>query len=827
MTTLPDYPLRENLALVNEGDIADYLRMMFRHVDDWEGRTFGLRGIGEPGTPQDGKFKENLWVLPEYEGVDPAANVTVHVARWSQYHVAAFMLPAVLYPGSHGLKMEDRHVAAFTTLVVDIDSGDIDAKLDYLQRALHPMLPTMIVYSGGVTDNGQPKRHVYWALTEPADDVSRVARLRLELAIKCGGDQAFGRMAQVVRIPGSVHAKYGHAKAVQIAEYHPGREYDLGELAERIEAMQPMPGLPAPERQQHNPLLGPTPVATALTTDIHAGGVDGDNRWTRFNQVAGWNLRMARIGKISVNQAWHDTNAWCVAHMVPPWAEEKIHQEFTALWQRDIQANGPFPDPEAPQAAAGVVSAGPAGRQLVPLNTRDNLLSFAAHKWALTQPGPRRHLVQGLLMAAVPHLFVAEGGAGKSMLGLDLAMQLAASGPDFPTAWLGRPVTPEAHDGAVIFLTAEDSKDEVHIRMRDLDPSGEVIARAGDRLVVVPMMEAGGMFQVAQQGPNGVAEATKAFSDFLSAAALLPKVSLVMIDTLNSSLHGDENSAVVIAQFFNAATRVCSQIGAALMLMHHTRKPHVSRGGDVSSALDKAMNNTRGSGAIKDNVRVQLSIWQEDDYFRIMGKMKLEPRERQLYRFAVTKANNPEMLKEQLYLLRDDRTGLLQDVSAQVADAVKATPEEERDAWIVAVVKLAAEQKHPFSQTGPSGFFRRKVQLPLPLKNISAAKWEGRGKVEGQGIIDVLVDKGLLARADQKGKMAGYLDVPGGPLDRPPTGEYHPDPGSWKAPDWAAEYYFDPFDKVVLKRTASLTGPGVEGAQRTMNFAPGEAVNGL
>ena len=51
-------------------------------------------------------------------------------------------------------------------LVVDLDEGDISAKRDHLIRNLGPA--TLTIESGGLTEAGQPKLHLWWKLTEPA-----------------------------------------------------------------------------------------------------------------------------------------------------------------------------------------------------------------------------------------------------------------------------------------------------------------------------------------------------------------------------------------------------------------------------------------------------------------------------------------------------------------------------------------------------------------------------------------------------------------------------------------------------------------------------------
>jgi hypothetical protein len=82
----------------------------------------------------------------------------------------------------------------------------------------------------------------------------------------------------------------------------------------------------------------------------------------------------------------------------------------------------------------------------------------------------REWLVHGLVPQKTVTLFGGDGGTGKSLLALQLAVAVAAG-----TAWIGKPVS----HGRVIFLSAEDDDDELHRRLNDiLQAEGQHSARA-------------------------------------------------------------------------------------------------------------------------------------------------------------------------------------------------------------------------------------------------------------------------------------------------------------------------------------------------------------
>ncbi|MEJ8570764.1 phage/plasmid primase, P4 family [Microbaculum marinum] len=226
-------------------------------------------------------------------------------------------------------------------ILVDLDHGDIAAKRDHLVRHLgHPSLE---VASGGITDDGQAKRHLYWRLIEAAsgEDVVRVAALRGLLAARVDGDPAFRSGHQPIRVAGTIHGKGGRRASVRILAQG-AHEYELGELAEIIAGMPPMPGLPGPlERDRVGP-GGLTPHDLATTT-IAAGGQGGETRFTALSKVIGHWLRNARLGVCTIEAAWNAVQDHNAAMMVPPWEEDRLRREFDALLAKDIADKGHLP----------------------------------------------------------------------------------------------------------------------------------------------------------------------------------------------------------------------------------------------------------------------------------------------------------------------------------------------------------------------------------------------------------------------------------------------------------------------------------------------------
>lgn len=280
---------------------------------------------------------------------DLAVKLT-HQADWAaQSGMALFVVPGTVHETGAA---RSEHIAQMQVVLVDIDHGDIDAKRSHLIQ--HLGTPTLEVASGGVTPEGQNKRHLYWRLTEPAEgeDIARVCRARQMIAAKVGGDPAFKSAHQPIRVAGSIHAKSGVKRLVSILDYRPV-DHDLGELAEAIFAMPPMEGLAA-EGLDFNtaPTDGGT-VPELFARPVREGGVDGTTRFDALSRVIGYWIRRCREGHVTPAEAWGEIVAYNEARIDPLWPEARLQQEAERLWRRDQARNGDTPDGDAVENTGG------------------------------------------------------------------------------------------------------------------------------------------------------------------------------------------------------------------------------------------------------------------------------------------------------------------------------------------------------------------------------------------------------------------------------------------------------------------------------------------
>jgi hypothetical protein len=783
-----NYPIKENIALVDDGAVETYLSELFAYVE-WEPHhIIALRPQGEKGTPKEGRPGGDVWLQPGLTGFDAVVEtIKKYVRAYAGDHQAAFTIPAVLNRPSGSAEA----VGLFTAVVVDIDKGDTGSALAHATN--HLGAPTMIVESGGVTDAGSAKLHLYYRLTEPTQDIVSVMKARHMLAVKLGGDRAFGmpksdrtglgRAHQPIRIPGSVHAKNGQPKKVGMVKAD-GPDHELLEFIEKLEAMPPAPGVDAGDDAAGEQLrigfgqamggkfvFGPGAISNpfereeigaALSGEIKEGG-DGDrNRWTEFSRVAGHYIREARDGIIDLVTAEDLTRGWMNAKMSPPWPEDRFKREFVALYQKDQRAAKNVALAEA-QGAVPVVIQADGTRADVGLE------AFGEVRWSGREKPKRQFMVEGLIQPGKHHLLVAEGGAGKTFMSLELIAKVAA--PREGDAWLGKKIDP-AHCGAVVMFTTEDDTDEITIRLHELNVMDRVAeATKAGRFYIVPTIEAGGSFPLVARAKDGTPKLSPRWEYWLTEISRVPNLKLVVIDTANSVMHGEENSATVINEFVQALTVVCGGLGAAVLVLHHVRKA----GQEPIRTPEDMLNAIRGSGAISASFRVAIGVWHESEYEKVLKAAGEAVREKALYRFAVVKGNNPELMPGVGYLLRN-RVGFLEDATARMVAATKAGGQE-RAAWVLWAFQFADAQGYPLS---PRAVWDRRAALPGPVRSMSKHEFDSvLGDLRAGGKLVEIV--GHTGRAKE---LNGALVGPDSPFlaPMPPersAGKFRHDPEGW------------------------------------------------
>jgi len=573
MSGLYAYPLSDNSALYDSAQVETYLKLLFRNVDWNDGEVISLLGIGEKGTPREGEFRERKIVAPAFIG---AAHQ--HLRRWAEWHVAGFIVPAVLSgAAARDEKATVDKVVALTAIILDIDSGDTEAKRSYATAALGQ--PSLIVASGGTTETGDRKMHVYWLLNEASEEVERVAALRKTLAQKVGGDPSFGRATQVIRIPGSVHAKNGHATTCSIIAQS-DMEYCLDDLAEIIADLRPMAGIEPAQPEPAGGLMDFTPkfdsAVDALHRDVHAGGEEL-TRWGEFSKVAGFYIAEARAGRIALDAAYQAANGWMLEHMVPPWPQQRFDQEFKALVNVDVTRHGPFP-----QALLQQAQAQPAATVIEP--------TPASFPIAQAIP-PRPWMLGRWLMRGKVTAVIAPGGVGKSSLMNGICLSVASGKELLGKTVYGGPLK------AWYWNLEDDSDSLARQRVAAAIHHGILAADVEGRLFVDSGPE-GAELCVAVEDRNSFTIIEPVFAN-VTEAIRRQGIDVLIVDPFVSSHRVNENDNNKIDAVAKRWARVAVETGCAVVLVHHSRKLD----GDAVTA-----DSARGAGALNNAARITLVL---------------------------------------------------------------------------------------------------------------------------------------------------------------------------------------------------------------------------
>lgn len=727
-------------------DIETYFGMLFGDYNWSDDDMLEIRLLGEKDT-KSSEFRHSITIQPSLQGQDVAFFIGSKKEEWEKGNIGVFVCPAPL----SGQRANDSSVKSFSTALLDIDAGNTAARLSWLEGLFG--VPTMVVASGGKTEDGSDKLHVYYKFTEQNETPVQVAALREAMAALCGADASFKRIPQVVRVPGTAHTKGGRAGRCRILKYTPTSLYDFAELANIAREAQPMPGVG--RKTQSDSVRTPTggmnfsgvvekpSTGKALTSDVAEGGAVV-NRWSQFSLVAGHHIYTARRGDITIEEAYQRAAGWVMAHMQPAWDSDRIEREFNSLLAHDQTKYG---DLAAASAATSQV--------IVPSQTTISdvdpeagihetgepyLYKFAPHRMYAGDPPPRRFLIEGLILAAKAQLLVAEAGAGKTYLELHLALIMACG----EGLWLGQRATNHAGKHVVV-LIAEDDRDEIHFRLEEIDPGGVLRAKAGNRLIIIAMPDSGGTFPLVEKDRGGNPLPSGRWLQLWQELVVLSETpqgfGALIIDTFSATMHGEENAAVCVNEWFRVANDVHT-LGAALIVTHHVAK--AGRGG-ISTPSDM-LDAIRGSTALPANVRAAIGVWHDPGYEATMRAMGREPKPGWAYKFAVIKANNPEMLDGVHTIVRAENCGLL--IPAPEADQKRARAFSEREAWLLFAIAEAARANWPFLETGGAlsrGLFANASDmLPGCLHDLTKGQMEKlvKGLIQEGKVVKVTTEDG-------------------------------------------------------------------------------------
>lgn len=204
----------------------------------------------------------------------------------------------------------------------------------------------------------------------------------------------------------------------------------------------------------------------------------------------------------------------------------------------------------------------------------------------LTQPAPLQWSIRGWIPACGLTMLYGESGVGKTFITLDMAACVACG-----MEWMGCKV----RQGVVVYLCGEGN---YGLRLR-------VAAWALDRgrTDLDNLIISNRSIDIGAMTTSTIVKAVRDVTD--------KSVSMVIVDTLNNHMAGDENSARDTRMMVNACKEVIDTLGCAVVLNHH-----IGHGGD-------AKGRARGSSAWKASLDSSILVSKSGEVLAISStKMK-------------------------------------------------------------------------------------------------------------------------------------------------------------------------------------------------------------
>lgn len=281
-------------------------------------------------------------------------------------------------------------------------------------------------------------------------------------------------------------------------------------------------------------------------------------------------------------------------------------------WADEVAAAGSVPrEPDAP-AGGGHGDSAEASDDTLPL-----LPAFPI----IPQQIPTRDwIIPGVLLRRYLSVLVAPPGSGKSLLTLQIGIAVAAG-----LSWGGWTVRERSK---VLVVNAEDDADEMR---RRLWASAQVMSVGQDQLAGnIFLAEAPESIVIARTDAKTRTVIRTPLVDTLVRTIEREGIGLIVVDPFAETFEGDENSNSEVKWAGILWREVARRTGAAVLLVHHTRKYASGMAGDADAS--------RGGGALIGTARIVSTLFAmtEDE----ASAMSVSPEERTRYvRFDDAKAN--------------------------------------------------------------------------------------------------------------------------------------------------------------------------------------------
>lgn len=243
-----------------------------------------------------------------------------------------------------------------------------------------------------------------------------------------------------------------------------------------------------------------------------------------------------------------------------------------------------------------------------PSQSADILPVFSAASLDGLPVPPRRWHVRGWIPAETVTLLYGDGGTGKSLIALQLLASTALGRP-----WLGRLV----ERGVCLFVTAEDSRDEVHRRLDDIARENSVPLSSMTDLHIVSLAGEDAIL-AAPDGRSSILVPTALFAA-LEAQCIVLRPTFVVLDTLADLFGGNEIDRSQARQFIGLLRGLALKYDITILLLAHPSVSGMTRG--TGSSGSTGWNNSVRSRLYFDRIRADDNSEPDPDA-RVLRSMK-------------------------------------------------------------------------------------------------------------------------------------------------------------------------------------------------------------
>jgi RecA-family ATPase len=333
----------------------------------------------------------------------------------------------------------------------------------------------------------------------------------------------------------------------------------------------------------------------------------GDEGWPLAERIS-YADDQNRLDGVWARQETNTTNPSTCATIIAESNDRGYRQ-----WRRDHMFDGILAGeiPSPPLAPTGPL---PAGMPMPgPCEIEDEaepraLAMFtAASLHGLPIPVRKWH-VRDWLPGETVSLLYGDGGVGKSLLALQLLVSTAIGRP-----WLGRLV----EQGTCLFVTAEDSKQEVHMRLADVARENSVPLSAIGDLQIVSL--AGEDAILAAPDGRSTILLTTALFELLETQLMALRPKLVVLDTLADLFGGNEVDRSQARQFIGLMRGWALRYDSTVLLLAHPSVAGMAKG--TGSSGSTGWSNSVRSRLYFDRIRADDNSEPDPDA-RVLRSMK-------------------------------------------------------------------------------------------------------------------------------------------------------------------------------------------------------------